>query len=1059
MGSGAGAELVGPPFIVDNGSDAASVRTALSELLEGCEAFDVATGYFEIGALLALGDAWKGVGRIRILIGSETPRQTAVALREAKEGVDRSVIAERRKDPFLAPLDEIVEALRSGQIQVKVYAKPKFHAKAYLARRGPSEGVALVGSSNFTRPGLERNIELNIRPDDDRFDELSGWFEKHWQEADEAVPDILEVLERHRRPYSPFHVYARALQQLTADVDPSVLEWEQNHSRIYKLLAPYQQEGYRGLRQRAEKHGGAFLTDGVGLGKTFVGMMLAEYFAEKEGLNVLIMATKTGVDAVWKPTIERYMPELTGEFTRIRVMAHTDLSKQNAMETVRRLHERVQVVIIDEGHNFRNRGPAGTDLENPRARWRRMQLLCEGKKVFHLTATPINNGLFDLVHEFELFTGLTGSGEMGDRHFAQTLGIPSVQTYVRNLESTFLKAVASDEKSQIEADSITMADFERLLQQDRLLGELIVQHSRQYAKKSAEATRRSDVRFPDPALPRAVPYQYDAPSRRLLEDLEAAFRKENPLFTLPMYFPLAFSKNPDVDQIVENRQKQVVGLIRTVFLKRFESSIASFTGSCLDLADKVAGWIAANSSDIPEVRARLHAWRAQHDPLFAAARAAFRPEEIPDDGEPLAPEDDDNDAELLSDLAEGDVVEDEFDLDAMFEASFEDLHQLGQFIDRAVMVSQTADVKFDRLAILLGAKKDNTADPVVFDPAFRTHKVLVFTEFADTARYLERRLVELDLEHVDRLDGSRKKSRLEMIHRFAPFYNDVPAPQRAEQKPLRVLVSTDVLSEGVNLQDGTLIVNYDIHWNPVRLMQRIGRIDRRMNNAIEAELVAADPSTGPLRGTIQIRNFLAPDELDTLLRLARRVTHRSLLISKTLGIPGGRLLTEEDMLDDVRVFGAFLEDFYGDMSPEEVLRVKYQDLIAEHPDLVDQLVAMPDGAYAAKQGGPAGTFVCARDPGPETDEAGKVLRWTVDAGRPRWSLLTADGQVIEDLLEIDAAIACDPGEPTTAVDDRSATARRLRELSQGHKQLMHKRVQLPLDAEDPRTICWMEVTA
>jgi hypothetical protein len=139
--------------------------------------------------------------------------------------------------------------------------------------------------------------------------------------------------------------------------------------------------------------------------------------------------------------------------------------------------------------------------------------------------------------------------------------------------------------------------------------------------------------------------------------------------------------------------------------------------------------------------------------------------------------------------------------------------------------------------------------------------------------------------------------------------------------------------------------------------------------------------------------------------------------------------------------------------------VKYQDLIAEHPDLVEQLAAMPDGAYSAKNGGPAGTFVCARDPGPETDEAGKVIRWTVDAGRPRWSLLTAEGAVIEDLLEIDAAIACGPGEPATAVDDRSATARRLRELTQGHKQLMHKRVQLPLDAEDPRTICWMEVTS
>ncbi len=1059
------AESVDQPFIVDNSDEPSSVLRILTDRFEGAVGLDVATGFFEIGALVALDGAWQRVGPIRILIGAETSRQTVVALKAAAQNINESVRDERRREPFMDALDGIVEALRDGRIQVRVYrSNRKFHAKAYLVHRSDGTGSALVGSSNFTRPGLERNTELNIRPDDSRFPELSEWFERHWAEGTDAQPDILDILERHRRRYTPFEIYAKALQTLTADVDPTELDWEKNESRIYPLLAPYQQEGYRGMRQRAEKHGGAFLTDGVGLGKTFVGMMLAEYYAEREGCNVLIMATKTGEDAVWKPAIRRYMPELMGEFTRIRIMAHTDLSKQDAMETVKRLRDRVDVIIIDEGHNFRNRGSVGDDPMSPKSRWRRMQMLCAGKTVFHLTATPINNTLFDLVHEIELFTGMTGGGEPGDRHFEQTLGIPSVHGYVRNLERTFLEAVAQQEKFAEAADSITMADFERLLQQDRLLGDLIVQHSRQYAKKSAEAAGRDDVRFPAPAMPRAVPYDYDAPSRRLLEDLEEAFRKENPLFTLPMYYPLAFSKRPDESvhdenrNKVENRQKQVVGLIRTVFLKRFESSIASFTGSCLDLAKKIEDWIGANSAEVPHVEQQLESWRTTHSALFAAARAAYRPSEVDEDGGAVAPEDDDNDAELLSEIAEGDVVADEFDLDAMFEAAFEDLTQLGRFIERGVMVSQTADVKFDRLAVLLGAKKDKKADPTIFDPAFRTHKVLIFTEFADTARYIEQRLVESGLEHVDRLDGGRKTSRLEMIRRFAPFYNDVSDAERVRQKPLRVLVSTDVLSEGVNLQDGTLIVNYDIHWNPVRLMQRIGRIDRRMNNDIEAQLVAADPSTGPLRGNIQIRNFLAPNELHVLLGLASRVTRRSLLISKTLGIPGGRLLTEDDMLDDVKVFTTFIEDYYGDMSPSEVLSVKFKDLLAEHPELELRLEGMPDGIYSARDGAPAGTFVCARDPGPQTDESGQVERWTIDAGKPRWGLATTDGRLIENLLEIDAAIACEPEEPAALLGDRAATATRLRVLSHGHKQQMHKHVQLPLDAEDPQIICWIELT-
>lgn len=1047
---------MGDQFLIDNSPGRGSVREVLSSWLPEAASLDVATGYFEIGALVELEEHLQSIGSIRILIGGETSRQTSIAIREASEVMDVSIGSERQRDPFLTGLPTIVDAMRSGRIEVRVYAKKKFHAKAYLAGDSEGGGRSLVGSSNLTRPGLSRNIELNVSLEPDRFLELKAWYEGHWAEAIPATEELLTVIEHHLREYTPFEVYAKALQTLTADVDPTELEWERNDSKIYPLLAPYQQEGYRGIRQRAEKHGGAFLTDGVGLGKTFVGMMLAEYYAERRKLNVLIMATKTGEDAVWKPAIARYMPELIGEFTRIKIMAHTDLSKQDAMQTVRRLRDRVDVVIIDEGHNFRNRGSVGEDPDNPRSRWRRMQMLCEGKTVIHLTATPINNRLFDLVHEFELFTGLTGGGERGDRHFEQTLGIASVHGYVRNIERTFLDELAAQEKSGESIENMTMADFEKLLQQDRLLGDLIVQHSRQYAKRSAEASGLDNVLFPEPSLPRAVPYDYDAASRRLLEDLESAFEKANPLFTLPMYYPLAFSKREGVDVFLENRQKQVVGLIRTVFLKRFESSIASFTGSCIDLSTKIQDWIHANSGDMPEIRQRLESWKSVHERAYTAALAAYRPEKAAEADALTDSEDDDNDAELLSEIAL-DVVADEFDLDRMFDAAFEDLHQLGLFVERAVTVSQTADVKFDRLAVLLGVKKDKTADPLIFDPAFRSRKVLIFTEFADTARYLHQRLVEAGLQDVDRLDGERKGSRLEMIRRFAPFYNHVPDEQRIAQKPLRVLVSTDVLSEGVNLQDGTLVVNYDIHWNPVRLMQRIGRIDRRMDPDVEKKLVQADPSAAAMRGTTGVRNFLAPAELERLLSLAKRVTHRTLLISKTLGIPGGRLLTEADMLDDVKVFASFLEDYYGDVSPAEQLRLKYLSMLVDNPTLKARLEAMPPGVYAARGGSPAGTFVCAIDPGPEQDDEGKVVRWRVADGQPRWSFLTTDGVVVDSLPDIDRAIACEPIETGVRINDRAAALQRLGQITDAQKQRMHKELQLPLDAETSQIVCWMEV--
>ncbi|MEX2374494.1 MAG: phospholipase D-like domain-containing protein, partial [Dehalococcoidia bacterium] len=398
-------------FIVDNSEEHWKALEYLRQWCQISSSIDIATGYFEIGALLALDGEWQRVDRIRVLIGAESSRQTVEAIREAKQVLDESLEAERQTDPFLEGLDGVVQGIRDGRIEVRVYRKKKFHAKAYIThgRLDVVGSAALVGSSNFTMPGLTRNVELNVRFTGVEVRDLQAWYQQHWDEAEAATEEILQVLERHDRNWSPFEIYARALQALTENVEPGAVEWEREHSVIYPMLAPYQREAYHGLKQRASQWRGGFLTDGVGLGKTFVGLMLAEYFAVKERKNVLILATKTGQDAVWEPELARLLPDLTGEFTNVRVMAHTDLSLSDAAERARRLAERVDVVIIDEAHNFRNRGPKGEE-DGTKSRWWRLQEITAGKTVFLLTATPINNSLFDFVHQIEIFTGADADG-------------------------------------------------------------------------------------------------------------------------------------------------------------------------------------------------------------------------------------------------------------------------------------------------------------------------------------------------------------------------------------------------------------------------------------------------------------------------------------------------------------------------------------------------------------------------------------------------------------------------------------------------------------------------
>ena len=1037
-------------FIVDNSDEHWKALEYLRQWCQLSSSIDIATGYFEIGALLALDGEWQKVDKIRILIGAETSRQTIEAIRDARRVLDQSLDTERRSDPFLEGLDGVVEAIRSGKIEIRVYRRKKFHAKAYIThgRLDVIGSAALVGSSNFTHPGLVRNVELNVRFNGVEVRELQDWFLSFWDDAEEATGELLEVMERHNRANTPFEVYAKALQVLTEDVDPSAVEWEREHSKIYPMLAPYQREAYHGLKQRAAQWRGAFLTDGVGLGKTFVGLMLAEYFAVKERKNVLIMATKTGQDAVWEPELEEQLPELSGEFTNVRVMAHTDLSTRDALERIERLAQRVDVVIVDEAHNFRNHGPLGDDEDTPRSRWWRLQKICEGKTVFLLTATPINNGLFDFVHEFELFTGL-------DDSYFSTLGIASVRSYVSSLEGAFhaqrIKEAPEHDSTSVLFD---LDDFEEMMRQDRLREALIVQNTREYAQRSAKAVGGSEVLFPDPDLPRAVPYSYNLAYISLLDELERAFERKNPLFILPLYYPLAYAKSGDVDTKLENRQRQVVGLIRTVFLKRFESSIASFAGSCTDLATKIAQWVVDNSNSMPSYATRVEEWDRDTRRLRESLHSTFRAGSDRSD----VNFEDDGDMQLFDELDEDELTAEHYDLEAMFEAALEDLHQLTSFMEKTLAVGQVHDDKYNQLvALLAGGKLAKGKDPKVFDAAFTEQKVLVFTEYADTARYLHDRLVVDGVAHVDRLDGSRKGNRVDMIKRFAPHYNKVSELDRQHQKPLRVLVSTDVLSEGVNLQDATCIINYDIHWNPVRLMQRIGRVDRRMNAEIERAIVAENPKTKKTRGIIKVRNFLPPDELNRILSLYSRVQSRVLLISKTLGIPGGKLLDEHDMLDDVKVFKAFLDEYRGELSPLEALRLKYLDLLNEHPGLEHLLDEMPRGVHVAREGQPTGLFMCSIEPIRTAPDGDTTPEWTINDGRARWAMRTEDGGDITDLAEIDRIIECEPSFPSTNEGSRIQVRDQLRTWqNERHEDLM-KETGLPLDAPEPLTLAWMEI--
>ena len=1026
-------------FIVDNSDEDWKVLNYLAEWSEISHKFDIATGYFEIGALLALDGRWQKLDQIRILMGDEVTKRTHRALSEGLSRVgqllDDSIEREKQKNDFLTGVDQIVQAIASGKIQCRVYAKKKFHAKAYIthSKLAVVGSSALVGSSNFTYPGLTGNVELNVQLRRE-VEELQQWFDAHWDEAEDASAEVLKVMERQTRNYLPFEVYAKSLQAYFNNYEETAGDWERHQSRMYPILDQYQRDGYGALLKIGGKYGGAFLCDGVGLGKTFVGLMLIERLVKFERKKVLLIVPKSGREPVWESSLRRYLPELFGDFSNLVVVNHTDLQRGGDwVEKLQRLKEQADVIVIDEAHHFRN-----PSTKKDTSRYWQMQGLAKDKIVFMLTATPINNRLIDLQHLIEHFT----QREAG--HFKDTLGIHSLPGHFRKLEKELAKRMGGD-LLQGELAGLETGD---LLAQDSLFRELVVQRSRAYVKQSQITAGAKEALFPKREAPKVADYSVKKTYGKLLTMVEKAFNKKQPLFTLPMYYPLAYSKVPVADGFEDNRQKQVVGLIRILFLKRFESSASAFESSCQQLLRKVMAFVQVNSTTKHE-QAALERWRIHQEELLGDVQK--RQHQLFDNvGEDEAEQDEDVIPEEM--LAAVDLLDrDQFDVPQMLSESLQDLNQLAEFLNELRQFKPSHDDKLRALIQLLKT-----------DPVIKKHKVMIFSEFSATARYLAKELEKAGIKGIDQIDSATKRSRGDVIRQFAPYYNNMTSQALADKghTETRVLIATDVLSEGLNLQDATRLINYDLHWNPVRLMQRIGRVDRRMNPDIEKMLVKDHPEVKAIRGTVEYWNFLPPGELDELLNLFKKVSNKTLLISKTLGIEGKKLLRPED---DFAALRDFDHQFEGEPTALETMHLEYQRLLAAHPDLPERLQALPGRVFSGKvhlQPGTQAVFFCFALPGKDNTVTAPVIEsdaWTVAAGRTEWLVLDLkSGKVLDDAAAIDAVIHCEPETPRHCHIAQATLSEARAKVEKHLKNGYLRQVQAPLGVV-PQLIAWMEL--
>ena len=880
-------------YIVDNSDTDASVKKYLTEWCAVSKQMDIATGYLEIGGLLTLDGEWQKLDKIRIILGNEVTKRTQSVIEQAVQSIlgrlKNSVDNEQERNEFLVGVPAIIEALGTGKIECRVFDKSKFHAKAYItyfrdeyrsqfiqAMNIPA-GYALVGSSNFTKAGLTQNTELNVQVSSN-VEQLQVWFDEHWEQGLDITEAILKVMEQHCKDFTPYDVYLRSMVEYFRTREKTISEWEQNDSVIYQGLSQYQRDGYNSLVEIANRYSGAFLCDGVGLGKTYVGMMLVERFVKKERKNVVLIVPASARISVWETTIKKYIPEILEGFYPFKIINHTDLLLEKNKNLMDQIAEQAEIVVIDEAHHFRNRASN---------RYRKLfEMMSSGrhKQMFMLTATPINNSFLDLLHLIELFTH-----RQDDYFAAAPLGIHSLTGHFKKMEA---KLIASAGTSAEDAVDTT----DDIFRGDALVNQLVVQRSRAYVKKSLSAAEGENVLFSVRQPPAVANYSMRKSYGKLIDDFISSFYRKDkngrnlPILALAVYSPYEeayyIGDKSKLDEMVIGRQTQIVNLIRQLLLKRFESSIAAFEETCIRIYVRLKKFL-TDYQEYGNKRAVERLLNKQLDVVEYVER--FITETIQSSVE----EYEDGLPSYVWETEENLNVG-EFDIRTMLEDTMLDMEILAGFISDIMGIEPENDDKIRELIRILRE-----------DARVQGKKVIIFSEFKATAEYIYRELLRAGFTGLFEIDGQTKGNRHELVQRFAPYYNDSSSSEIDNE--IKILITTDVLAEGLNLQDASCLINYELHWNPVRLMQRIGRVDRRRNAAVEERLLRDHPELAADRDNAYYWNFLPPEELEKLLSLYATVSKKTLRISKTFGIEGKKLLTPDDDYDALKDFNSQYE--------------------------------------------------------------------------------------------------------------------------------------------------------
>ncbi|MGQ9822764.1 MAG: helicase-related protein [Thermogutta sp.] len=978
---------------------------ALKETLQLSTRSDFCVGYFNLRGWRALDcfvERWPGGegNCCRLLVGMQRPPEeelrVALRLAAATEEIDNQTalrikksLAEHFRNQLMigfptnedeAGLRRLAAQIKAKKLVVKLFVRHPLHAKLYLLFRPDPVNpiVGFLGSSNLTMLGLSAQGELNIDVlDHDATQKLARWFEDRWTDrwCIDISKELVEIVEQswaREDLVSPYFVYLKMAYHLSRDARAGLTEFHIPRDFRGKLFE-FQEAAVKIAAHHLNKRGGVVIGDVVGLGKTLMATCLARIFEDDHGLSTLIVCPKNLVP-MWRHYVETYG-------MRAKV-----LSISRAIKELPNVPARFRLVIIDESHNLRNR-------ESKTYRAIHEYVSQSESRCILLTATPYNKTYRDLSNQIRLF--VPEDKDIGIRPEKLLRELGEVEFIKRH--QCPVRSLAAFEKSEYADD---WRDLMRLY---------LVRRTRSFIQDNYAATDPANGRkfltFPDGRKfyfprrdPKTVKFAIndDDPGdqyARLYSDaiVNTINRLELPRYGLGNYLDLDPEKPPSNE---ENKQiqnlsragKRLMGFCRTNLFKRLESCGQAFIQSVERHILRNFIYLYAIENDRP-----LPIGTQDSGMLDARLDDEDREMFLDDEG------DEENDAPESPP-----ALRTEADFRAQAEAAY--ALYAGRYKRRFkwlrpdLFVSQlAADLKKDAKALLGVLKKCGVWDPdrdakldALEDLLVRRHpndKVLVFSQFADTVRYLRSQLRARGINRLEAVTGNTENPTA-VAWRFSPVSNDMRERVSPGQE-LRVVIATDILSEGQNLQDCSVVVNFDLPWAIIRLIQRAGRVDRMGQ---QAEI-------------IRCYSFLPADGVERIIRLRSRVRQRLKENAEVVGTDES--FFEDDRNDDIvrHLFTEKAGILDGDDDTEvDLSSFAYQiwkNAIDADPKLAQQIEALPNVIYATKPHSPA-----------EQAPEGVLAYIRTGQGNDALAWIDRDGNsVSESQYKILLAAACDPDTP------------------------------------------------